>query len=127
MTYKATAILLASVFLGTQALASDSTECMGSFASMFVRKYDANHDGKLNGDEYPDRYRKYFGTSDTNGDGYVDESEVSKQMEKLRDRWHERMRELKTEYRNRHAQRAVTRAFERDANGDRVPSAWRQL
>lgn len=118
MTYKATAILLAAVFFGSHSQASDGTKHLRSFASMFVRKYDANHDGKLNGDEYPDRYRKYFGTSDANGDGYVDVAEVSTQMEKLRDRWRERMQERKTEYRNRHAQRAVTRAFERDANGD---------
>ena len=41
--------------------AGDHSHSVSGYSAMLVRKYDANDDGKLNADEYPERYQKYFG------------------------------------------------------------------
>jgi|GEM_PF-279534 transforming growth factor-beta-induced protein len=89
-----------------------------SYASMIIRKYDANDDGKLNADEYPTSFRKYFGRSDSNQDGYVDGSELATQMENIRSQWRERMAGRAKEYRSSQARQLVDRAFDADDNKD---------
>ena len=91
---------------------------LASYSSMIIRKYDTNDDGKLNADEYPRKYRRYFGKSDGNQDGYVDASELSTQLNEMRSQWRERMKEKAQEYRNRKLQQLVDRAFAGDANAD---------
>ena len=88
------------------------------FSGMFIQKYDANDDGKLNADEYPERYRKYFGKTDSDQDGYVDTGELATQMESIHSQWRERMRENATAHRNGKLRQLVDRAFDRDANED---------
>lgn len=99
-------------------LAGDHARSGSSYALMFIRKHDANDDGKLNADEYPQRYRKYFGKSDSNQDGYVDTSELATQMESIRFQWRERMQERAKQYRDAKLQQLVNRAFDGDANAD---------
>ncbi len=98
--------------------AADHARSAASYASMFIHKYDANDDGKLNADEYPERYRRYFGTTDANQDGYVDSEELTTKMKKIRAQWRGRMQERANEYRNRKVQKLVERAFDGDANQD---------
>ena len=93
-------------------------EHSGSFSKMIIRKYDQNDDGKLNADEYPDRYQEYFSSTDANRDGYVDADELTSQMEEARAQWREKMEQRAEEYRARKLQQLVEKAFEGDANED---------
>jgi transforming growth factor-beta-induced protein len=89
-----------------------------SYSGMIIRKYDTNDDGKLNADEYPERYQKYFRTTDSNQDGYVDSSELTTQMEKIHSQWRTRMAEKAKEYRERKLRQRVDQAFDGDKNED---------
>jgi len=53
-------------------------------AGAIIARNDKNKDGKLNVDEYPERYRKYFGQNDANDDGYVDKAELARALAKVR-------------------------------------------
>ena len=54
-------------------------------AKMFEQR-DADKDGKLSGDEIPERMRENVSRVDENGDGAIDKSEMEKAMAKMGDR-----------------------------------------
>ena len=54
-------------------------------ARMFEQR-DANKDGKLTGDEIPERMQQNLARMDENGDGAIDKSEMVKAMAKMGDR-----------------------------------------
>jgi Ca2+-binding EF-hand superfamily protein len=62
----------------------------GEMAAKIIVKQDKNKDGKLSVDEYSEQYRKDFGETDKNDDGWVDKVELTKRLEqvlaKMRDR-----------------------------------------
>lgn len=54
-------------------------------ARMFEQR-DVNKDGKLSGDEIPERMQQNVSRMDENGDGAIDKSEMEKAMAKMGDR-----------------------------------------
>lgn len=54
-------------------------------ARMFEQR-DANKDGKLSGDELPDRMKENLARVDENGDGAIDKAELEKAMARIGDR-----------------------------------------
>lgn len=48
----------------------------GEFVTRFLEQNDANKDGKLSGDEIPERMRQNLARIDTNKDGEVDRAEL---------------------------------------------------
>lgn len=54
-------------------------------AQMFEKR-DADKDGKLSGDEIPERMRQNLTRVDENSDGAIDKSELQKAMAKMGDR-----------------------------------------
>ena len=109
---------LLAIFTTLMAVPLFAGDHAASFSSMIIRKYDQNDDQKLNADEYPERYQKYFGSTDANRDGYVDAEELTTQMEEARAQWREKMKQRAEEQRTRKLQQLVEKTFAGDTNGD---------
>ena len=102
----------------TASAAADHSGWIKSYAAKFIKKNDGNNDGKLNADEYPQRYQKYFGNTDKNNDGYVDSSELESRLDDMRKQWSEKIKQRANEYRTRKLKQRVDNAFAKDSNGD---------
>ena len=50
----------------------------------WIKMTDKNGDGKVTKDELPEFVQSYFGTMDTNGDGFVDEAEANAVVENMK-------------------------------------------
>jgi collagen type III alpha len=55
-------------------------------AGGFLARLDSNSDGKITKDEMPERMQESFAQMDTNGDGALDQTELSAMGERLRGR-----------------------------------------
>jgi Ca2+-binding EF-hand superfamily protein len=71
-------------------------------AAHIIVELDKNKDGKLNADEVPEKYREHFGETDKNGDGYIDEAELTKALEAAREKMLEHVKQRMEEHRKRH-------------------------
>lgn len=58
----------------------------GEMMAQMFEKRDADKDGKLSGDEIPERMRQNLTRVDENSDGAIDKSELQKAMAKMGDR-----------------------------------------
>ncbi len=58
----------------------------GEMLAMMFERSDANKDGKLTGDEIPERMRERLNMIDTNGDGSIDKEEMKRMASRLGDR-----------------------------------------
>jgi len=65
--------------------AGDGRPSREMIARMFEQR-DANKDGKLSGDEIPERMRENLSRMDENGDGAIDKSEIEKAMARMGER-----------------------------------------
>ena len=70
-------------------------------AAHIIIELDKNKDGKLNADEVPEKYRKHFGETDANNDGYVDAAELTKAFKAAGEKMREHFKKDAEEHRKR--------------------------
>lgn len=73
-----TALLAAAIaaVVATPAAFAQMPHGMPNLGDMFLKQFDANHDGKVTRDEFIKPTEAQFDHMDTNGDGAVDASEL---------------------------------------------------